>query len=122
MNSRTIAIGLILVASAARGDSWLGADKALHFGFSGALAIGGYTAATSFSDSPGVRVAYGASVALLAGIGKELWDASGYGDPSWRDLTWDVIGTAVGVAICWAIDRFVVPIFSRPSAAVNAAR
>lgn len=48
---------------------------------------------------------YGASVALLAGIGKELWDASGNGNASLKDLTWDVLGTAVGVVICWAIDR-----------------
>ena len=113
---RALGLLLVLLAAGARADPdpWFGADKAAHFGVSGALALAGYTAATSFSDSPRVRLGYGASVALLAGIGKELWDYSGYGDPSWKDFTWDLIGAAVGLGICWAIDSFVVPIFSRP--------
>lgn len=105
-------MALLLVGTAARAepDLWFGSDKAFHFGFSSGLAIGGYGAAITFSESPKVRVAFGASVAMLAGIGKELWDASGNGNPSWKDLTWDVLGTAVGVAICWVIDE----LFFRP--------
>ena len=44
----------------------------------------------------------------VAGIGKELWDASGNGNASFKDLTWDVLGTAVGIAICWAIEGHAV--------------
>ena len=86
------AVVLVLVSGVASADpdSWVSTDKAIHFGFSGALAIGGYGAATAFSESPTVRLEYGAAVALIAGVGKELWDASGHGDPSWRDFTWDV--------------------------------
>ncbi len=114
MRHSLIVLSLVLGAAEARADSWVSEDKALHFGFSGAIAIGGYGAATSFSESLPARVGFAASVSLLSGIGKELWDASGgNGDPSWKDLTWDVLGAAVGVAICWAIDRFVVPIFAR---------
>ncbi len=106
-SSWAAALALVLAATTVRADPdpWFGSDKALHFGFSSGLAIAGYGAATTFSDSPVVRVAYGASVALLAGIGKELWDASGNGNASLKDFTWDVLGTAVGVTICWAIDR-----------------
>ena len=43
-------------------------------------------------------------VALGAGVGKELWDLNGPGDASWRDLTWDVIGTATGVLVASGVD------------------
>ena len=46
----------------------------------------------------------GASLALAAGIGKELWDLGGHGDASWKDLTWDAVGTATGVLTARAID------------------
>lgn len=114
---------LVLVAATARAadpDPWFGSDKALHFSVSGGLAMASYGAATTFSDSPKVRVAYGASVALLAGIGKELWDASGNGNPSLRDLTWDVMGTAVGVTLCWLIDElFFKRVDAEPASALR---
>ena len=39
------------------------------------------------------------SIALLAGIGKELWDREHGGVPSWSDLFWDAVGVAAGVLI-----------------------
>ena len=42
--------------------------------------------------------------ALGLGIAKEVWDLSGHGDASWRDLTWDVVGTTTGVLVAYAID------------------
>ena len=74
-------------ARAADPDPWLAADKWQHFGISSALAAGGY----------GVG-------ALTAGVGKELWDLGGGGTPSWRDLTWDVAGTATGLLTAWLVD------------------
>jgi hypothetical protein len=50
------------------------------------------------------RALIGATTALSLGIGKELYDATGRGDPSFRDLTWDVIGTAVGVGLSLGVD------------------
>ena len=50
------------------------------------------------------RATAGASFSLSLGIGKEAYDAAGGGDPSFRDFTWDVIGTAVGVGIALLID------------------
>ncbi len=94
-------------AVAAEGDPWLGRDKALHFGASFSLAAGGYALAVPFTEGPGARAAFGAGVAVAAGIGKEAWDASGHGDPSWRDVTWDLIGAASGIVIASAIDWIV---------------
>lgn len=85
-------------------DRWFAYDKALHFGFSAGLAAGGYTVGACISEKQRTRLAIGAGIALLAGISKELWDLSGHGDPSWKDLFWDVMGTGTGLAISWTID------------------
>jgi uncharacterized protein YfiM (DUF2279 family) len=45
------------------------------------------------------------AVALLAGVGKELHDRAGHGDPSARDLFWDVVGIGVGVGLSRIADR-----------------
>lgn len=92
------------VTSVARADEWLGPDKALHFSVSGVAAIGGYALAIPLFDDRAPRVALGASVALSLGIAKELIDLAGAGDPSWRDLFWDVVGTATGVLLAWLVD------------------
>jgi putative lipoprotein len=94
-------------AVAADPDPWFGRDKALHFGASSLLAGGGYAGAAAFSERTGVRVATGASLALSAGIAKEVYDRYGGGDASWRDLTWDVVGTATGLLVAWLLDRYV---------------
>ena len=84
-------------------DPWWGPDKALHFGATAALAAGGYVAgALAFDDYLG-PAALGSGLALGAGIAKELLDLAGIGDPSWKDLTWDLIGTAAGVGVALSI-------------------
>jgi putative lipoprotein len=94
-------------------DPWFGRDKALHFGASALLAGGGYAGAALATDDTRVRLAVGGGLALSAGVAKELWDLSGHGDPSWRDLTWDVVGTATGLAVAVAIDWAVGRLTSR---------
>jgi putative lipoprotein len=93
-------------ASAQASDPWFGRDKALHFGVSAALAGDGYAVGAAFSDRTAPRLATGAGLALAAGLGKEIYDLSGHGDASWRDLTWDLVGAATGIAIAWGIDTF----------------
>lgn len=86
------------------GDSWWGADKALHFSFSAAISVGGYALAVPIWDEPLPRAVFAASLGLGAGVAKELYDLAGYGDPSYRDLAWDVIGVAFGTALALLID------------------
>lgn len=104
---------VFLLASQARAqsesDPWFGHDKALHFAASASLAVVAYGGASLATNDRPTRVVVAASVALGAGLLKETWDLTGHGDASWRDLTWDVVGTTTGVlfacAIDWAIGR-----------------
>ena len=91
-------------AKAADPDPWWGQDKALHFGFSAGLAAGGYGVSALVLNERWQRAVAGAGFSLTLGAGKELYDLSGHGDPSWRDFTWDVVGTAVGVGVALLVD------------------
>lgn len=90
-------------------DPWLGRDKLLHFGVSAGIAFGGYVVGAGLYDCRPERFALGGGLAMGAGIGKELWDLGPGGDPSWRDFAWDVIGTAAGLALAWALDVALSP-------------
>jgi putative lipoprotein len=94
-------------ARAADPDPWFGRDKALHFGASVVIAAGGYGAGAIAFDARSHALLLGGGLALVAGIGKETLDLAGFGDPSWRDLTWDVIGTVAGLAVAWSVDLVV---------------
>jgi putative lipoprotein len=85
-------------------DPWFGRDKALHFTASASLAMVAYGAASLKTDDRPTRVAAAITLALGAGLLKEAWDLTGHGDASWRDLTWDVVGTTTGVLVAYAID------------------
>lgn len=117
---RITVLMLVLWAGSARAqvdpDPWLGPDKALHCSVSAGLAGLGYTGAALFTQDRRLRLAIGAGVALTAGAAKELADLAGFGQPSWKDFTWDVIGTAAGLLVSWLFDRFVLtPLLPRPS-------
>jgi len=90
-------------------DPWFGPDKALHFGFSVGLAGAGYGTSALFLDDRAGRALTGAGFSLALGAGKELYDLSGHGDPSWKDFTWDVAGTAVGIGLALLVDVLVSP-------------
>lgn len=105
-------------AQAADPDPWLGQDKALHFAASAGIAGTGYGLAGLWQPPPDEvhRLAIGGSAGLAAGVAKELLDLAGLGMPSWRDLAWDVAGTAFGLALAWAVDRLVLrPLLLRPA-------
>ena len=89
---------------AADEDPWWGRDKALHFSVSAGLGAGGYAASALFFKPYAARVLSGAAFSLSLGVAKEVYDATGAGDPSWKDLTWDLIGTGVGVGIALLSD------------------
>jgi putative lipoprotein len=102
------------LARAADPDPWFGPDKALHFEAAGSLAIVGYAGTSMMSTSRPLRAAAGAALGVGAGAAKELWDLDGHGDPSWRDLTWDLVGAATGVLVAAAFDWAVHRIFDWP--------
>jgi putative lipoprotein len=85
-------------------DPWFGRDKALHFAASASIAVVVYAGASFKTDDRPTRVAAAVTFALAAGLAKETWDLAGHGDASWRDLTWDVIGTTTGVLFAYAVD------------------
>lgn len=91
-------------ARAADDDPWFGYDKALHFGVSVGLGAGGYGGSALFFDEYWLRALSGAAFSLSIGAAKEIYDATGAGDPSWKDLTWDLVGTSVGVGLAFLVD------------------
>ena len=106
-------------AAASDSDPWFGPDKALHFGVSVMLAAGGYAASSAWLDSRNERALAGTAFSLTIGAGKELWDLSGHGDPSWRDFSWDVLGTAAGVALAAGVDALTSSKHSQASASAQ---
>jgi len=103
----SLAAALLLCEGTARAadpDPWFGSDKALHFGVSVGLAAGGYGVSSFVLEKPWQRAVAGAGFSLTLGAGKELYDLTGHGDASWKDFTWDVVGTAVGVGIALLVD------------------
>lgn len=108
---RALPIALALAATLAnttaraQSDDWWARDKALHFGASATLAAGGYGAAALLSDCRTTRLVAGGALALGLGTAKEIADRYTGGDPSMKDFTWDVIGTATGLLVAWTVDR-----------------
>lgn len=96
-------------------DPWLSEDKARHFAVTTALSGGGYGVAALYTDKRWLRLAVGFGSALAVGAAKEGYDALGQGDPSWKDMTWNVLGAATGTLIAWGIDHLVFGDHARPS-------
>lgn len=84
-------------------DPWWGPDKALHFGASAAIAAGGYAGGALAGGDSLAAAALGSGLAIGAGIAKEMLDLAGLGRASWKDFTWDVIGTATGIGVALSI-------------------
>ena len=105
--SIVLAVAGVTSKASADDDPWFGADKGKHFGVSAALAAGGYGLGTIVFEDRWPCFVLGGGIALTAGVGKEIYDAMGYGHPSARDLVWDGVGTGVGLALAWAVDVMV---------------
>jgi putative lipoprotein len=121
-----LALGLALVAAAATpdaradDDAWTGPDKRAHFAASAAIAGGGYVLSAHAFDARWKALVFGGGLAIAAGAGKEALDAAGAGQASWKDLAWDLAGTAAGLGLVWLVDLAVRgagadrPIFGAP--------
>ena len=72
----------------------------------GIAAVGYAASAAWLVNARWKALALGGGLAIAAGAGKEIVDATGAfgGDPSWKDFTWDAIGTMVGLAVAWGVD------------------
>lgn len=88
-------------------DPWFGQDKVIHYSVSAGIAGGGYVAGALIFDTRAHALVVGAATATLAGVGKELADLGGYGDPSWKDLAWDGFGMVTGLAVAWGLDLLI---------------
>ena len=78
-------------------------DKAIHFTVSFGLGSSAYVGG-GFIESRGWRAAFGLGIALGAGAAKEIWDATGQGDPSWADMGYNLLGAVAGVAVAVLFD------------------
>lgn len=101
-----LSVGMPATARAEE-DPWFGPDKAKHFGASAVLAAGGYGIGAVAFEERSSALLLGGGIALTAGVGKEVYDATGAGSASGRDLVWDVVGTAAGLGAAWALDLLV---------------
>ena len=99
-----VVLAVALPAQAADRDPWISSDKGLHFGVSAALAGGSYQLSASLLPDPHERAAVSATLAFSVGAAKELYDLTGRGDPSWKDLTWDAARVLVGVGLSLALE------------------
>ncbi|MGV3625778.1 MAG: YfiM family protein [Archangium sp.] len=99
---------VMVTLAAAPNDPWIGPDKALHFSVSAGLSAGGYAAASFFTDDIPTRLAVGATLAGIAGIGKEILDVLTYGYSSYKDLAWDALGITTGLVLSWLVNQLIV--------------
>jgi uncharacterized protein YfiM (DUF2279 family) len=81
-------------------DRWLGTDKMQHFLMAAFVESASFSTLRLVGLSRGGALVGAASVAGVASVGKEVYDANHRGDPSLKDLTWDAAGiVAAGVVL-----------------------
>ena len=105
-------VGVLVLPRPLRADEWNGADKAAHFGLSAAFGAAATSAVPLLGGPSGPDwrpLALGVGIGLVPGLAKEAWDAGGHGDPSWRDVTWDLVGAVVGAGLVWAVQAALTP-------------
>jgi putative lipoprotein len=90
-------------------DAWWGKDKQKHLLLSSGAAFVTYVWLGHSGMEPSLRMGATALVVLGVGALKEARDALGYGHASWKDMTWNVIGTAVGLIVAWVVERCLWP-------------
>lgn len=103
-----VALVLAITAVPARADAWWGSDKALHLGVSIGLAAGATAVTAAWIEDPLERAVIGAVSSVTIGVAKEFFDGLGLGEASFRDLTWDLVGSVIGGALAWVVERWIV--------------
>ena len=85
-------------------DDLAGFDKVEHVGANIAIVDVTWGVAAFFGAPLWARIVAGVGVGATISIGKELWDASGHGDPSFGDLSYDALGIGAGVGFALAAE------------------
>ena len=95
----SLGLNLIIAQSAVAGDSWFGIDKLKHFFLSAFATSVSFSAlqAAGANRNTAMAGAIGASAAL--GISRELYNLRTTRTFSFKDLTWDAIGTATAATV-----------------------
>lgn len=86
-------------------DPWLAQDKVKHFFTSAFIQSMAYGSLRAAGVTHGVALAGATVASATAGIGKEVWDAQGHGDPSARDLAWDAAGAGAATLLLVRVTR-----------------
>ncbi len=85
-------------------DRWFDQDKVNHLLVSAMLASGGYLGLKVNRNDHEASLAASVGVTICLGISKEIYDKYHPGQTSsWKDLTVDVIGAALGALIASAL-------------------
>lgn len=95
----SIAFNLVFAQAAVTRDSWFGSDKIKHFFLSAFATSVTYSAlqAAGAERRTAMTGAVGASIGL--GVGRELYNLRTTKVFSFRDLTWNAIGTGAAVTM-----------------------
>ena len=99
--------GLFFANGIAMADKWTGPDKVAHIGVTAGLTAGTYGLLIGFK--PGMDMGHRALWAVTAGFGAGLFKegldlAFNTGQPSYKDLTMDLVGTATGLVFMLIMD------------------
>ena len=98
----------------AEADAWWAYDKGEHWIATTSISALGAELPRFWVESRVVRLGIGFGAAVVIGAAKELLDLTGFGDPSWKDFTWDLIGGATGALISLGVEWLVEHLLSSP--------
>ena len=88
-----------LAPLASPGDDWFAPDKVQHFFSSAFVQTMSYGALRTTGLNHGSALAGATITTATVGIGKEIHDLKTHGDFSYRDMTWDAIGTGAATIV-----------------------
>ena len=97
--SLSLALNFLFAQAAVTNDSWFGSDKIKHFFLSAFATSVSYSAlqAAGAGHRTAMTGAIGASIGL--GVGRELYNLRTTKVFSFRDLTWNAIGTGAAATM-----------------------
>jgi len=95
-----------LPAQAAEPDPWFGRDKVMHLTVSFALPGPATRPQRAAPSAPASGSCRAPASRCRQESPRKLYDQYGGRGFSWRDLTWDAVGTATGTLVAWLVDRY----------------